>query len=102
MLSRLMIDLGNLINTLLHDDFEVYHKAKTLNTDIDLIRERIEEDMVFKIPGLPHCIVKQLQSAIVRELIQKSDNHPNRHLLQRDLQQSRKSSESVCTNSLLV
>ena len=44
--------------------------------------------MDFKIPGLPHSTVKQLQSAGVRELIQKIENHPNRHALQRDLQQS--------------
>ena len=44
--------------------------------------------MDFKIPGRPHSIVKQLQSASVRELIQKIENHPNRHALQRDLQQS--------------
>ena len=41
--------------------------------------------MDFKIPGLPHSTVKQLQSASVRELIQKTEN---RHALQRDLQQS--------------
>ena len=44
--------------------------------------------MDFKIPGLPHFTVKQLQSASVRELIQKIENHPNRHALQQDLQQS--------------
>ena len=44
--------------------------------------------MDFKIPGLPHSTVKQLQSANVRELIQKIENHPHRHALQRDLQQS--------------
>ena len=44
--------------------------------------------MDFKIPGLPHSTVKQLQSASVRELIQKIENHPNRHVLQRDLRQS--------------
>ena len=32
--------------------------------------------------------MKQLHSASVRELIQKIENHPNRHALQRDLQQS--------------
>ena len=32
--------------------------------------------------------MRQLQSASVRELIQKIENHPNRHALQRDLQQS--------------
>ena len=59
-----------------------------LDTDNEFLRERIEEDMDFKIPGLPHSTVKQLQSANVRELIQKIENHPNRHALQRDLQQS--------------
>ena len=66
----------------------VHHEIKMLNTDNELIRERIERDIDFKIPGLPHSTVKQLQSASVRELIQKIENHPNRHALQRDLQQS--------------
>ena len=50
---------------------EVHREITTLNTDNELLRERIEEDMDFKIPGLPHSTVKQLQSASVRELIQK-------------------------------
>ena len=67
---------------------EVHRETTMLNTDSELTRERIEEDIDFKIPGLPHSTVKQLQSASVRELIQKIENHPNRHALQRDLQQS--------------
>ena len=59
-----------------------------LDTDNEFLRERIEEDMDFKIPGLPHSTVKQLQSVNVRDLIQKIENQPNRHALQRDLQQS--------------
>ena len=59
-----------------------------LNTDNDLTRDIIKEDIDFKIPGLPHSTVKQLHSASVRELIQKIENHPHRHALQRDLQQS--------------
>ena len=43
--------------------------------------------MYFKIPGLPHSIVTHAQSASVRELIQKIENHPNRHALQQDLRQ---------------
>ena len=66
---------------------EVHREIMTLNTDNELTRERIEEDMDFKIPGLPHSSVKQLQSASVRELIQKIENHPHRLALQRDLQQ---------------
>ena len=53
------------------DDPEVYHEIKTLNTDDETIRERIEEDMDFKIPGLPHSTVKQTHSASVRELIHR-------------------------------
>ena len=67
---------------------EVHHEIEMLNIDNELIRESIEEDMDFKIPGLLHSIVKQAHSASVRELIQKIENHPHRHALQRDLQQS--------------
>ena len=44
--------------------------------------------MDFKIPGLPHSIVKQAHSVSVREMIQKIENHPNRHAFQRDLRQN--------------
>ena len=37
--------------------------------------------MDFRIPGLPHSIVRHAQSASVRELFQKIENHPNRHIL---------------------
>ena len=67
---------------------EVHREITTLNTDNELTREIIEEDIDFKIPGLPHSTVKLLHSASVRELIQKIENHPHRHALQRDLQQS--------------
>ena len=70
---------------------EVHHEITMLNTDNELTRERIEEDTDFKIPGLPHSTVKQLHSASVRELIQKIENHPNRHALHRDLQQNQSS-----------
>ena len=70
---------------------EVHREITTLNTDNEFIRERIEEDMDFKIPGLPHSTVKQLQSASVRELIQKIENHPNRHALFNDTNQQSQS-----------
>ena len=75
-------------NCAVPDAPEVQHEIKMLNTDNELTRERIEEDMDFKISGLPHSVVKHAQNARVRELIQKVENHPNRHALQRDLQQS--------------
>ena len=47
-----------------------------------------EAVMDFKIPELPHSVVKYEQSTSVRELIQKIENHPNRHALQQDLRQN--------------
>ena len=44
--------------------------------------------MDFRIPGLPHSVVKHAQSTSVRQLIQKIENHPNRHALQQDLRQN--------------
>ena len=84
---------------------EVYHEANTLNVDEEVLRERMEKsivvpdenhepmmvneaDMDFKIPGLPHSVVQHAQSTSVRELIQKIENHPNRHALQQDLRQN--------------
>ena len=44
--------------------------------------------MDFQMPGLPHSVVKHAQSTSVRELIQKIENHPDRHALQQDLRQN--------------
>ena len=70
------------------DENNVYLEAETLNIDNEILRERIEADMDFKIPGLPHSVVQHAQSTSVRESIQKIQNHPNRHALQRDLRQN--------------
>ena len=59
-----------------HDDFS--HEKTTVN----------EADMYFRIPGLPHSVVKHAQSTSVRELIQKIENHPDRHALQQELRQN--------------
>ena len=47
-----------------------------------------EANMDFRIPGLPHSVVKHAQSTSVRELIQKIENHPVRHALRQDLRQN--------------
>ena len=47
-----------------------------------------EANMDFRIPGLPHSVVKHAQSTSVRELIQKIENHPNRHAFQQDPRQN--------------
>ena len=57
----------------------------------DLSHESImvnEADMDFRIPFLPHSVVKYAQSTSVRESIQKIENHPDRHALQQDLRQN--------------
>ena len=46
-----------------------------------------EVNIEFRIPGLPHSVVKQADNYRVRELVKKIENH-HRHSLQRDLQQN--------------
>ena len=48
-----------------------------------------EVNMDFRIPGLPHSVVKQAESSRVRELVKKIENHPDRHALQLDVQQTK-------------
>ena len=48
-------------------DHDVSHESMMVN----------EADMDFRIPGLPHSVVKHAQSTSVRELIQKIENHSN-------------------------
>ena len=67
---------------------EEHREIASFNTDKEFNRKINEEDIDFNIPGPPHSTVKQLHSANVRELIQKIENNPNRHAVQRDLQQS--------------
>ena len=87
------------------DDSHVCHEADTLNVDDEVLRKRMEKsiavhdenhepmmvneaDVDSRIPGLPHSVVKNVQSTSVRELIQKMENHPARHALQKDLRQN--------------
>ena len=82
------------------------HESETFNVGDKTLRERTvrpvidhddfshekimvkEADMDFRIPGLPHSVVKHAQRTSVRELIQKMENHPDRHALQQDLRQN--------------
>ena len=59
-----------------HDDSS--HEQTMLN----------EVNMDFRIPGLPHSVVKHAESSRVRELVKKIENHPDRHALQQDLRQN--------------
>ena len=46
-------------------------------------------DIDFRMPGLPHAVVKQAENYRVRELVKEIENHPHRQSLQRDLQQNK-------------
>ena len=46
-----------------------------------------EVDIVFRISGLPHSVVKQAENSRVRELVMEIENHLHRQDLQADLQQ---------------
>ena len=79
------------------------HESETFNVGDETIRERTgrpavnhddssheqtmlnKVNMDFRIAGLPNSVVKHAQSTSVRELIQKIENHPDRHALQQDL-----------------
>ena len=92
-LSKLTMDQGNLMSVTAHTVKEQFapednRDIALFNTDNEFNRSINEEDINFNIPRLPHSAVKQLHGASVRELIQKIENHPHRHALQRDLQQS--------------
>ena len=45
----------------------VHHEIKMLDIDNEFLRERIEEDMDFKIPGLPQAITERQRSRIDSE-----------------------------------
>ena len=107
MLSRLMIEQGDLFLTQLQykttlkyimkptrPTFMMKYFVKEWKNPLVLHDENHEPmmvneaDMDFKIPGLPHSVVKHAQSTSVRQLTQKIENHPNRHALQQDLRQN--------------
>ena len=98
---------GRLVNT--HDVTNVTdssqtrsaHESATFNVEDEILRKRTETsvadrdvnhesmmvneaDMDFRIPGLTHSVVKHAQSTSVRQLIQKIENNPDRHVLQQD------------------
>ena len=60
----------------------------SFNTDNEFNRAINEEIIDFNITRLPHSAVKQSHGVNVQNLIEKIENHPHRHALQSDLQQS--------------
>ena len=63
-----------------------HREIASFNTNNEFNRAINEEDIEFNIPGVPHSTVKQINGASVRDFIQKIENQPNRHALQRDQQ----------------
>ena len=61
----------------------------SFNTDNEFNRAINEENIDFNVPGVPHLTVKRSHGVNVRNLIQKIENHPQRHALQSGLQQHR-------------
>ena len=61
----------------------------SFNADDEFNRAIKEENMDFNIPGVPHSTVKRSHGINVRNLVEKIENHPQRHALQSDLQQHR-------------
>ena len=107
MLSRLMTERGDLLLFFiqLQDKTTLKYVMKPIRGDDEVLRKRMEKsitvhdenhepmmvneaDMDLRIPGLPHSVVKYAQCTSVRQLIQKIENHPDRHALQKHLQQN--------------
>ena len=61
----------------------------SFNADNEFNRAIDEENIDFNIPGVPNSTVKRSHDVNVQNFIQKIENHPQRHALQRDLQQHR-------------
>ena len=61
-----------------------------------------EVNIIFRIPGLPHSVVKQAQNSRVRELVKKIENHPDRHALQLDLQQTKAYNPFSATSKKMI
>ena len=83
-----------------------FHEGRIFNVGDETVRERTgqpvvnsnessheqmlnEVNMDFRIPRLPHSVVKQAQNSRVRELVKMIENHPDRHALQQELQQTK-------------
>ena len=61
-----------------------------------------EVDIDFRIPGLPHSVVKQAENYRVRELVKKIENHPHQQSLQRDLQQNKAYNPFSATSKKMI
>ena len=68
---------------------EEYRDIASFNADNEFNRAIDEENIDFNIPGVPNSTVKRSHGVNVQNLIQKIENHLQRHALESDLQQHR-------------
>ena len=68
-----------------------------------LVDQKEEHEIVFRVAGLSHAVVKEAEHLRVQELVKKIDNHPHREAFHADLQQnnvynkfSKNSKEMIC------
>ena len=71
---------------------DVNHERSMLN----------EGDIDFRMPGLPHSVVKQAENYRVRELVKKIENHPHRQSLQQDLKQNNTYNQCAATSKNMI
>ena len=50
-----------------------------------LVDQKEEHEIDFRVPGLPHAVVKEAEHLRVQELVKKIENHPHREALHADL-----------------
>ena len=53
-----------------------------------MVDQKEEHEIGFRVPGLPHAVVKEAEHLRVQELVQKIENHTHREALHADLQQN--------------
>ena len=90
MLSRLMIEQSDLLLTKMQYKTTLKYIMRPERSTLTMKHfvKEWRQTWTSNFLGLPHSIVKHAQSTSVRQLIQKIENHPNRHTLQRDLRQN--------------
>ena len=97
-----------------------FHESLRFNVGDETIRDRTEQPVVnqdessheqtmlnevnmdFRIPGLPHSVVKHDESSRVRESVKKIENHPHRHALQQDLPQNKAYNPFSATSKKMI
>ena len=88
---QFVIDQGNLVNTQLQYKTTLKYIMRSKRSTLTMRQFVKELRQTWTSKFQDYHILLHAQSASVRDLIQKIENHPNRHALQRDLRQSQSS-----------